>query len=160
MNAHFTVWHSYTVDHRGQLIANVISNSDHIILNTNTPTRVPNTTLQQICSADITTVSSTLCNYKHKQFTSNVRHATHKKNRSIDRATQNIQGYNIALTTTQVQEAIKPSKNNNSHGSDKLNIRHLKHIGPLELILTFLTSMFKTTLNNKHTHATQVHNTI
>ena len=34
------------------------------------------------------------------------KHATH---RSIDRATQNIQGYNITLTTSQVQEAIKQS---------------------------------------------------
>ena len=50
VNAHFTLWHSYTDDHRGQLIADVISNSDHITLNTNTPTRVPNTTLQQTSS--------------------------------------------------------------------------------------------------------------
>ena len=56
---------------------------------------------------------------------------THKTNRHINRATHNIQGYNITLTTSQVQEAIKQSKNNNSQGSDKLNIRHLKHIGPL-----------------------------
>ena len=38
--------------------------------------------------------------------------ATHKTNRSIDRETQNIQGYNITLTTSQVQGAIKQSKNN------------------------------------------------
>ena len=43
VNAHSTLWHSYTDDHIGQLI-DVISNSDHIKLNTNTPTRVPNTT--------------------------------------------------------------------------------------------------------------------
>ena len=61
------------------------------------------------------------------------KHATHKTNRSIDRATQNIQGYNITLTTSQVQEAIKQSKNNNSHGPDKLNIRHLKHIDLFQL---------------------------
>ena len=60
VNAHSTFWHSYTDDHRGQLIADVISNSDHITLNTNTPTRVPNTTLQQTSSPDITTVSNTL----------------------------------------------------------------------------------------------------
>ena len=36
VNTHSTLWHSYTDDHRGQLIADVISNSDHIILNTNT----------------------------------------------------------------------------------------------------------------------------
>ena len=62
VNAHSTLWHSYTDDHRGQLIADVISNSDHITLNTNTPTRVPNTTLQQTSSLDITTVSNTLYN--------------------------------------------------------------------------------------------------
>ena len=49
-------------DHSGQLIADVISNSDHITLNTNTPTRVTNTTLQQTSSPYITTVSNTLYN--------------------------------------------------------------------------------------------------
>ena len=46
----------------GQLIADVISNSDHITLTTNTLTRVSNTTLQQTSSPDITTVSNTLYN--------------------------------------------------------------------------------------------------
>ena len=59
---HSTLWQSYTDAHRGQLIADFISNSDHITLNTNTPTRVPNTTLQQTSSPDITTVSNTLYN--------------------------------------------------------------------------------------------------
>ena len=71
---------------------------------------------------------------------------THQTNRSMNRATHKIQGYSIALTTTQVQEAIKQRKNNNSQSPHKLNISHLKHIGPLGLI--FLTSMFKTALNN------------
>ena len=73
------------------------------------------------------------------------KHTTHKTNRHINRATRNIQGYNITLTTFQVQEAIKQSKNNNSQGPDKFNIRHLKHIGPHGL--AFLRSMFKTALN-------------
>ena len=60
--AHSTLCHLYTNDHRGQLIADVISNSDHITLNTSTPTRVPNTTLQQTSSPDITTVYNTLYN--------------------------------------------------------------------------------------------------
>ena len=59
VNAHSSLWHSYTDDHRGQLIAEVISNSDHISLNTDTPTRVPNTAFQQTSSPDITTVSNT-----------------------------------------------------------------------------------------------------
>ena len=66
-----------------------------------------------------------------KQLTTNVKHARHKTNRSIKRATQNIQEYNITLTTSQAQEAIQQMKNNNSQGPDKLNSRHLKHIGPL-----------------------------
>ena len=61
VNAHSTLWHSYTDDHRGQLIADVINNSDHIILNTNTPTRVPNTTLQQTYSPDITMSDCIVC---------------------------------------------------------------------------------------------------
>ena len=44
-----------------------------------------------------------------------------------------------------VQEAIKQIKHNNSQSPDKLNIRHLKHTGPLGL--AFLTSMFKAALN-------------
>ena len=74
------------------------------------------------------------------------KYATHKTNKHINRATHNIQGYNITLTTSQVQVAIKQSKNKNSQGPDKLNIRHLKHI-LCPLGLAFLSSMFKTALN-------------
>ena len=62
VNAHSSLWHSYTDDHRAQLIAEVIRNSDHISLNTDTPTRVPNTAFQQTSSPDITTVSNILYN--------------------------------------------------------------------------------------------------
>ena len=83
------------------------------------------------------------------QFTNTVKRATRKTNRHINRATHNIQGYTITFTTSQVQEAIKQSKNNNLQGPDKLNISHLKHIGLLGL--AFLTSMFKTALNKNIT---------
>ena len=72
-------------------------------------------------------------------------HSNYKTNRYINRAKQKIQGHNITLTTIQVQEAIKQSKNNNVHGPDKLNIRHLKHIGSLGF--AFLTTKLKTALN-------------
>ena len=58
----YTLWHSYIDDHRGQLIADVISNSNHIPLNTDKPTRVPNTSLQQTYLPYITTMSYTLFN--------------------------------------------------------------------------------------------------
>ena len=45
-----------------QLIVHVIRNSDHKTPNTDTPTRVPNNTLQQTSSPDITTMSNTLYN--------------------------------------------------------------------------------------------------
>ena len=69
------------------------------------------------------------------------KHATHTTNRFIKRATHKIQGYSITLTTTQVKEAVKQSKNYNSQGPDTLYIRHLKRIFPLGL--AFLTSMLK-----------------
>ena len=81
----------------------------------------------------IATTLKHIANYFTKQFTNTVKHATHK-----------IQGYNITLTTIQVQEG-KKRKNYISQGADKLNIRHLKYIGPLGLAL--LTSMLKTALN-------------
>ena len=93
----------------------------------------------------IATTPKHIANCFTKQFTNTVKHATHQTNGHINRATHNIQGYNITLTTSQVQEAIQQSKNNNSQGPDKLNIRPLKHIGPLGL--AFLTSMLKTALN-------------
>ena len=58
VNAHSTLWYSHTDDHRGQLISDIISNSGHITLNTDTPTRVPHTTLQQATSPYITTIST------------------------------------------------------------------------------------------------------
>ena len=100
----------------------------------------------------IATIPKHIANCFTKQFINTVQHATHHTNRHINRATHNIQGYNITLTTSQVQEAIKQSKNNNSQGPDKLNIRHLKHIGHTGL--AFLTSLFKTGLNTNIIHHT------
>ena len=59
---HTYLWHSYTDNHRQQLMADVIRNSDHLPLNIDTPTRVPNTTPQQTYSPDITTVFNILHN--------------------------------------------------------------------------------------------------
>ena len=49
-------------------------------------------------------------------------HNTQNKQINWQRNTK--QWYNITPTTTHVQEAIKQSKNNNSQGLEKLNIRH------------------------------------
>ena len=60
-------------------------------------------------------------------------------------ATDSLARKSITLTTTQIQEAINQSRSNNPQCPNKLNIKHIKHIGPLGL--AFLTSMFKTALN-------------
>ena len=57
-----THWDSNTNDHRGNLIANIIQNSDHCILNTNTHTRFPFAKNQAPSSPDISTISSKLYN--------------------------------------------------------------------------------------------------
>ena len=81
----------------------------------------------------------------HTQTHSQILSGT-QRTRQTDTPTEQRTTYtDITLTTTQVREVIKQSKNNNSQGPDKLNIRHLKHIGPLGL--AFLTSMLNTALN-------------
>ena len=109
--------------------------------------RAPPHTLNTSITFDnkVATTPTHIANCFARQFANTVKHATHRANGHIDRATHNMQGYGIAFTASQVQEAIKQSKNNNSQGPDKLDIRHLGHMGPLGL--AFLTSMFKTALN-------------
>ena len=49
-NAHHTLWHSPTTDNRCTLIADLINSSNQIVLNTNTPTRIPTNRNQQATS--------------------------------------------------------------------------------------------------------------
>ena len=107
----------------------ILWNTIHGISNRASPPTLNNNHTQTYCELFHQTI------HKHCQ-THNTQHT---------RETHKIQGYNSTPTTTQVQEAIKQSKNNNSQGTGKLNIRHLKHIDPLGLAL--LTSMLKTALN-------------
>ena len=51
--------------------------------------------------------TQTRCELFHQTI---IKHVTHTTNKSIDRATHKIQGYNITLTTTNVQEAINNVK--------------------------------------------------
>ena len=61
-NAHHTLWHSPTTDNRGTLIADLINSSNQIVLNTNTPTRIPTNRNHQATSPDISTASNTIYN--------------------------------------------------------------------------------------------------
>ena len=57
VNAHSSLWYSPTEDYRGELIEDILLNSNHITLNTNTSTRLPPNQTQQSTSPDIITAS-------------------------------------------------------------------------------------------------------
>ena len=94
VNAHSTLLYSHTEDHRGQLISDIISNSEHITLNTDTPTRVLHTTLHQATSPDITTIFTTL--YNHTTW-----HIIHTKLRPPSHNHNNQHTHQIQTTTKQ-----------------------------------------------------------
>ena len=60
VNAHSPLWYSPTEDHREQLIEDILLNSNHITLNTNTTTRLPPNQTQQPTSPDMTTALADL----------------------------------------------------------------------------------------------------
>ena len=81
----------------------------------------------------------------NKQFTNITPYSTNLINRHIDHTIKTLPTKEIQLTTTQVQLAISNSTNNNSTGPNGINIRHLKHLGPLTI--RYLTNMYKIALN-------------
>ena len=60
VHAHSPLWYLPTEDHRGKLIEDILLNSNHITLNTNTPTCLPPNQTQQPISPDIHTASADL----------------------------------------------------------------------------------------------------
>lgn len=81
----------------------------------------------------------------NKQFVNTVKHTTKPENRKINRHTKSLQPTPIHITSTQVSEAISNSSNNNSTGPDNINIRHLKHLGPIAI--QYLTVIYNLALN-------------
>ena len=81
----------------------------------------------------------------YRPFTNVTPYSTNKINRHIDHTLKTLPTEKIRLTTTQVQLAISISTNNNSTGPDGIDIRHLKHLGPLAI--KYLTNMYNIALN-------------
>ena len=63
VNSHSQLWHLPIEDYKGELIKDILPSSNHITLNTNTPTRLPPNQTQQPTSPDITTASTNLHDY-------------------------------------------------------------------------------------------------
>ena len=92
----------------------------------------------------IATTPKHIANCFTKLFTNTVKHATHKTD-TLQSSTQHTRIQHHTHYFPGPRGYKTKYKNNNSGGPVKLNIRHLKHIGPVGL--AFLTSMFKTALN-------------
>ena len=82
----------------------------------------------------------------NQQFVNVTKYSTDTQNRIIDRHTNKLNSTFIPITSEQVIHAIKNSKNNNSTGADGINIKHLKHLGPIAI--EFLTNIYSTSLNS------------
>ena len=104
-------------------------------------TRVQNTTLY----SDVTTHNKQRRSKVFNQMATPARTITIALDMSKAFDTLNIHTLIRILLQTKIQEETKQSKNNKSQDPDKLNIRHLRHIGPLGL--AFRTSMLKTAIN-------------
>ena len=82
----------------------------------------------------------------NKQFINVKKHSTNKINRKITKNVKKLPNSpEIKISTIQIQEAIKASKNNNSTGPDNINIKHLKHLGPIAL--EYLKDIYNIALN-------------
>ena len=121
----------------------------HILWNTiNTlsnkqPVQQPNRTIT--FGNKLKTTAKQIATSFNKQFINNTTHKTDKNNRKIDRRTSKLQSEHIDITSEQVRQAIMASKNNNSTGPDNINIKHLKHLGPIAL--SHLAHLYTTSLN-------------
>ena len=65
INSHHQLWHSPLTDHRGTLIADIIDNSDLLVLNKNTPTKIPTNINHRCTSPDITASSNLISRLIH-----------------------------------------------------------------------------------------------
>src|SRR5688572_32876226 len=81
----------------------------------------------------------------NKQFVSTIQHATKTTNRKVDKHTKTLSSNPIHITATQGFDAIPKSSNNNSTGPDHINMRHLKHLGPLAI--SYITAIHNLAVN-------------
>jgi hypothetical protein len=82
----------------------------------------------------------------NNQFTNLTKHKTSKINRQIDKEIRKLPMDSTTVTPTEVQNAIKNSKTNNSSGPDNISIHHLKHLGPTAI--TCLTKLYNLVLKD------------
>ena len=109
----------------------------------NKPPSHPNTTIN--FNSKLATLPLEKATAFNEQFVNTVKYTVKARNRRIDSHTKTLPTTPILITSIQVKNAISKSSNNNSTGPDNINIRHLKHLGPLAI--QFLTKIFNLALN-------------
>ena len=95
---------------------------------------------------NIKSTSKSIASSFIQQFTNITKYRSSKSNRIVDRTTKKLESNEeIFITSNQTAHAIKTSKNNNSTGPDNINIKHLKHLGPIAI--NYLTNIFNLSVN-------------
>ena len=67
VNAYLPLWYFPTEDHKGEVVEDILLNSNYVTLDINTPTLLPPNQTQQPISSDITTASTDLNDYTRWQ---------------------------------------------------------------------------------------------
>ena len=84
-------------------------------------------------------------NTLNKYFKSTTKHSSKPTHRITNKLTKSLTSTPITITESDTILAIKQSKNNNFSGPDNINIKHLKHLGPI--VIKHLTNFYNITIN-------------
>ena len=84
-------------------------------------------------------------NTLNKCFKSTTKHSSNPTHRITNKLTKSLTSTPITITESDTILAIKQSKNNNFSGPDNINIKHLKHLGPIAI--KHLTNLYNITIN-------------
>ena len=112
-------------------------------LNPKNPTTPSNTTITHNNKTAHTDTQK--ANTLNKYFKSTTKHSSNPTHRITNKLTESLTSTPITITESDTILAIKQSKNNNSSGPDNINIKHLKHLGPIAI--KYLINLYNITIN-------------
>ena len=84
-------------------------------------------------------------NILKRYFKSTTKHFSNPTHRIINKLTKSLTSTPITITESKTIHANKQSKNNNSSRPHNINIKHLKHLGPIAI--KHLTNLYNITIN-------------
>ena len=84
-------------------------------------------------------------NILNKYFKSTSTHSSNPMYRITNKLSKSLTPTPVKITAVETTQAIKLFENNNCPRLDNVNIRHLKHLGPIAI--KHVTNLFNTTIN-------------